>query len=155
MWHVIWYIVHVHLLNTAFLFHCSCCCTEGTEPELSDLVCELKEVDWDQLGIHLNVPDHIRRNISRENPSEDRKLSSTLSYWKRNEISPSWETIVKALKKMGNCVRIISRIKSEYITGAHPVQPPVWEEKDEVADRQHPVLARETVAGKHQGNYIC
>ena len=29
------------------------------DPKLKDLVCELKEVDWNQLGIQLNVPRHI------------------------------------------------------------------------------------------------
>ena len=52
------------------------------DPKLKDLVYELKEVDWKQLGIQLNVPRHILRNIDRENPgNESRKLSEVLQYW--------------------------------------------------------------------------
>ena len=62
------------------------------DPKLKDLVYELKEVDWKQLGIQLNVPRHILRNIDRENPgNESRKLSEVLQYWIDNaEPAASW-----------------------------------------------------------------
>ena len=71
------------------------------DPKLKDLVYELKEVDWNQLGIQLNIPRHILRNIDRENPdNESRKLSEVLQYWIDNEPVASWEKIIQALQRI-------------------------------------------------------
>ena len=86
------------------------------DPKLKDLVYELKEVDWKQLGIQLNVPRHILRNIGRENPgNESRKLSEVLQYWIDNaEPAASWETILVALQRIGGHKNIITSIQSKY-----------------------------------------
>ena len=41
---------------------------------------ELKEVDWHDLGIQLDVPAHTLRFIGKENLTETRKLSAVLQY---------------------------------------------------------------------------
>ena len=83
--------------------------------KLKDLVYELKEVDWNQLGIQLNVPRHILRNIDRENPgNESRKLSEVLQYWIDNEPEASWEKIILALQRIGGHKNIITNIQSKY-----------------------------------------
>ena len=85
------------------------------DPKLKDLVYELKEVDWNQLGIQLNVPRHILKNIDRENPgNESRKLSEVLQYWIDNEPEPSWEKIIQALQRIGRHKNIITSIQSKY-----------------------------------------
>ena len=92
------------------------------DPKLKDLVCELKEVDWNQLGIQLNVPRHILRNIDRENPgNESRKLSEVLQYWIDNAESGEalWETIIIALQKIGDHKHIITSIQSKYTINPH------------------------------------
>ena len=91
-------------------------------PKLKDLVYELKEVDWNQLGIQLNVPRHILRNIDRENPgNESRKLSEVLQYWIDNaEPAASWEKIVEALRRIGGHKNIITTIQSKYIICQSP-----------------------------------
>ena len=91
------------------------------EPKLKDLVCELKEVDWNQFGIQLNVPRHILRNIDRENPgNESRKLSEVLQYWIDNESEPSWEKIVQALQRISGHKNIIIRIQLKYNISPQP-----------------------------------
>ena len=70
-------------------------------PTLKDLVYELKEVDWYQLGVQLNVSVHILNNIDRENFGEPRKLSKVLQYWIDNaKPVASWKTIVRALERI-------------------------------------------------------
>jgi hypothetical protein len=81
------------------------------------LVCELIEVDWNQLGIQLNVPRHILRNIDQEYPSnESRKLSEVLQYWIDDEPAASWEKILQALQRIGGHRNIITSIKLKYCT---------------------------------------
>ena len=85
------------------------------DPKVKDLIYELKEVDWNQLGIQLNIPRHILRNIDRENPgNESRKLSEVLQYWIDNEPEPSWEKIIQALQRIGGHKNIITSIQSKY-----------------------------------------
>ena len=43
-------------------------------PKLKDLVYELRGVDWNELGIQLDVPAHTLNSISRDNPTVARKL---------------------------------------------------------------------------------
>ena len=92
------------------------------DPKLKDLVYELKEVDWKQLGIQLNVPRHILRNIDRENPgNESRKLSEVLQYWMDNaESATSWEMILVALQRIGGHKNIITSIRSKYMISCQP-----------------------------------
>ena len=83
---------------------------------LKDLVYELKEVDWYQLGVQLDVPVHILNNIDRENFSEPRKLSKVLQYWIDNaKPVASWNTIVRALQRIGGHKSIIAIIQSKYM----------------------------------------
>ena len=107
-----------------FFVFCCCCCYKlytdfvgSYRPKLKDLVCELKEVDWNQLGIQLDVPSHILRNIDRENPgNESRKLSAVLDYWIKNaKPAASWKMIVKALQRIEGHKNIITNIQSKYI----------------------------------------
>ena len=89
------------------------------DPKLKDLVYELKEVDWYQLGIQLNVPSHILTNIKRENTgNESRKLSEVLQYWLKNEPAASWKKIIQALQRIGGHGNIITSIQSKYYTSS-------------------------------------
>ena len=83
--------------------------------ELRDLVVVLREVDWHQLGIQLNVPKYILRNIERENPHDEaRKLSEMLEYWKKNEKNTFWSKIIEALERIDDHKNIIAKIQSKY-----------------------------------------
>ena len=84
-------------------------------PKLKDLVYELRGVDWNELGIQLDVPKHVLNSISRDNPTEARKLSEVLQYWLNNG-EASWKVIIKALKRIDGHKNIIEVIESEYIT---------------------------------------
>ena len=68
------------------------------------------------MGIQLDVPRHILRNIDRENPgNESRKLSEVLEYWIDNaESAASWKTILVALQRIGGHKNIITSIQSKY-----------------------------------------
>ena len=84
-------------------------------PKLKDLVYELRGVDWNELGIQLDVPKHVLNSISRDNPTEARKLSEVLQYWLNNG-EVSWKVIIKALKRIDGHKNIIEVIETEYIT---------------------------------------
>ena len=105
------------------------------------MVYELKEVDWNQLGIQLNVPRHILRNIDRENPgNESRKLSEVLQYWIDNEPEPSWEKIIQALQRIGEHRNIITSIQLKYyctisLRSQRRIESPTVSKSDE-SDRQ-------------------
>ena len=75
---------------------------------------ELKEVDWYQLGIQLEVPIHVLTEIDRENPGDERrKLTKVLDYWIKNaKPAASWETIVKALQRITGHGNVIANIQS-------------------------------------------
>ena len=81
------------------------------------MVYELKEVDWYQLGVQIDVPVHILINIDRENSgSESRKLSKVLQYWIDNaKPMASWSVIFRALQRIGGHKKIIAIIQSEYM----------------------------------------
>lgn len=82
-------------------------------PKLKDLVYELKDVDWHELGVQLDVPRHILKNIDKENPTEARKLSEVLHHWLNNG-DANWKEIIKALRRIGNHGNIIKKIELEY-----------------------------------------
>ena len=108
--------------------------------KLKDLVYELKEVDWNQLGIQLDIPRFILRNIDRENPgNESWKLSDVLQYWIDNEPAASWEKIIQALQRIGGHKNIITSIQSKYCTSSPQLQghieSPTASKSDE-SDRQ-------------------
>ena len=85
--------------------------------KLRDLTYVLREVDWYQLGIQLNVPTYILRDINEQNPHNmSRKLSQMLEYWKDNKGDTSWEKIVKALQRIGGHRNIIAEIRSKYMS---------------------------------------
>ena len=70
-------------------------------------------MDWNELGIQLNVPKHILNNIGKENPNEARKLSEVLNYWLNNG-DVNWKEIIKALRRIGKHENIIKNIESKY-----------------------------------------
>ena len=112
-------VVKVNIYPSSLVYSCI---GYPNDPKLKDLVYELKEVDWKQLGIQLNVPRHILRNIDRENPgNESRKLSEVLQYWIDNaELAASWETILVALQRIGGHKNIITSIQSKYMISPQP-----------------------------------
>ena len=57
---------------------------------------------------------HVLNSISRENPTEARKLSKVLQYWLNNG-EASWQVIIKVLKRIDGHGNIIKAIESEYI----------------------------------------
>ena len=75
---------------------------------------ELKEVDWHQLGIQLEVPIHVLTEIDRENPGDERrKLTKVLDYWIKNaKPAASWKMIVKALQRITGHGNVITNIQS-------------------------------------------
>ena len=112
----------------------------GTKAELQEIVYMLKEVNWKELGIQLNVPTHILTNIDQENPgNESRKLSAVLQYWVDNETA-SWEKIVVALQRIGGHASIITNIQSKcMISPPSPIESPSAPSDSDV---DHPVVSR-------------
>ena len=92
---------------------------KGGPPELRDLTFELKGVDWYELGVQLKVPTSDLKKIERQNPTEARRLTEVLQYWLDNETA-SWEMIVEALERIGGHGKIITTIRSKYMTTPRP-----------------------------------
>lgn len=88
-------------------------CVPDIVPKLKELEYELKEVDWYELGIHMNVPAHTLKNIGKDIASEARRLAEVLHYWLNNG-EASWEAVVQALKRIGGHGNIIKTIEWEY-----------------------------------------
>ena len=84
-------------------------------PDFKDLVYELKGVDYDALGIQLDVPYATRKSIGSDYATADRRLSEVIQYWINNG-KQSWEEIIKALERIGGHQNIIDKIKSKYTT---------------------------------------
>ena len=68
--------------------------------ELSDLVVELKNVDWHELGIQLKVPFKELKEIDRQCIDITRKRSEMLAFWLDNEEEPSWQKVYDALERI-------------------------------------------------------
>ena len=71
-------------------------------------------MDWNELGVQLDVPTNFLTHIGKQCPTELRKLSEVLRYWLTNG-EASWENIVNALERIGGHGYIIYTIESEYI----------------------------------------
>ena len=115
------------------------------DPKLKDLVYELKKVDWNQLGIQLNVPRHILRNIDRENPGNESRKLSEVQYWIDNEPAVSWEKILEALWRIGGHKNIITTIQSKYTISPQPL-PCTESTSAQSEESDHPILSRSSMA---------
>ena len=114
-------------------------------------------MDWYQLGVQLNVPEHILTQIDLENPgNESRKLTKLLQYWKRNN-EASWEKIVKALQRIGGHKNIIAEIKSKYMSHDLSSSAALLEGAYQLPSLQHSEdasLQRATVGSKANSRYV-
>ena len=75
---------------------------------------ELKQVEWYELGIQLDVPAHLLKAIERENPTESRRMADMLQYWLGNETA-TWQKIIEALERIGDYGNTVSSLRSKYI----------------------------------------
>ena len=102
-------------------------------------------MDWNELGIQLNVPKHILRNIDRENSgNESRKLSEVLQYWIDNaEPAAAWEKILEALQRIGGHKNIIAAIQSKYMISSQP--QPCTKSPSASDESNHPILLRSSM----------
>ena len=83
-------------------------------PQLSDLVIELRMVNWHQLGIQLQLPPDKLDKIEEDYPSAERRLSEVLQYWLDDEKNPSWDKVCEALRRIGGFARIVHGLKVKY-----------------------------------------
>ena len=99
------------------LYHSLYANLTDVKAKLRDLVVVLREVDWYQLGIQLEIESHILKKIKRQNLHDElAMLTEMLEYWKDNEEDPSWQKIVEALQRIGGHRNIITEIKSKYLS---------------------------------------
>jgi hypothetical protein len=88
---------------------------ETNKPQLCDLVICLKDVDWHQLGTQLKVPNDKLKQIGEEYHGP-RKLNEVLSYWLNNDQEATWETVLKALKRISCHKSLVSDLWTKYCT---------------------------------------
>ena len=75
---------------------------------------ELKQVEWYELGIQLDVPIHQLEAIRRENPTVSMSMIKVLQYWLANETA-TWQKIIVALERIGKYGNTVSSLRSKYI----------------------------------------
>ena len=75
---------------------------------------KLKQVEWYELGIQLDVPAHQLKAIRRENPTESMRMAEVLQYWLDNETA-TWQKIIEALERIGDYGNTVSSLRSKYI----------------------------------------
>ena len=128
------------------------------DAKLRDLVVVLREVDWYQLGIQLEVPIHILRKIERQHPhDESRMLTEMLEYWKDDEEDSSWEKIVKALQRISGHRKIITEIRSKYMSHGLSSSAALLERTPQLPFLQRSEdasLQRVTVENKAKSRYV-
>lgn len=88
--------------------------SSGPQAQMSDLMVELKAVDWHQLGVQLQVPFDKLDKIDEDYRRSERKLSEVLGYWLLNEHNPTWDKICDALKRIGGCRRLVRELRMKY-----------------------------------------
>ena len=88
--------------------------SRGSRIDISDLMIELRAVNWHELGIQLQVPLFILEKIDEDYRLSERKLSEVLGYWLRNDRSPSWDKICEALQRIGGFGRLVRELRMKY-----------------------------------------
>ena len=118
----------------------------------------LREVDWYQLGIQLEVPIHILRKIEKQNPrDESRMLTEMLEYWKDNKEDPSWEKIAEAVQRISGHRNIVDEIRSKYMSHDVSSSAALLEGAPQFPSLQHSKdasLQRATVGSKANSRYV-
>ena len=93
--------------------------------ELENELCEV--VDWQKLGVHLEVPNHRLSIIERNYPHDiERCRREMLDWWMNNRVMRSWAVIVQALIKIEKGVRaheIANKYGNSSITSFHFPSP--------------------------------
>ena len=82
--------------------------------DISDLVIELRAVNWHELGVQLQIPLYKLEKIDEDYRLSERKLSEVLGYWLRNDRSPSWDKICEALQRIGGFGRLVRELRMKY-----------------------------------------
>lgn len=80
------------------------------------MVACLKDVDWHELGIQLKVPNEKLREIDKEYQDVPRKLNEVLAYWLNNGEELSWESVLKALERIGGHTNLVSDLRMRHCT---------------------------------------
>ena len=84
-----------------------------------NLVKELQDVDYHQLGTHLGLSHGDLRTIERDYPLDDtRRRSEVLNLWTKRETNPTWEKVIKALEGMKEFT-LVAQLKQRYAGPAH------------------------------------
>ena len=69
---------------------------------------------WKLLGVFLNLDSSFLRVIEMDNPQNTKVcLMEMLQYWQQHDPQPSWSTLVKALRELGE-EKLGENIKEKY-----------------------------------------
>lgn len=85
----------------------------GNGLNVGNLLNELIQVEWYQLGIGLGIPPHKLKNIEEQYPGIYRRRTETLILWLRQTPNASWGQVVNALQVMGENT-LAERIRKKY-----------------------------------------
>ena len=71
------------------------------KPEIIDMLKYISDVDWNQLGLHLKLPQGKLDDISADNSKAANQRSAMLGLWLRYCPDASWNIFADALDRMG------------------------------------------------------
>lgn len=94
---------------------------------VKDILPELKEIvpESHSLGIQL-IEVHELKKIESNFPTDvDRQMSGVIEHWQCNTPCPTWETLAKAVDKVGGHSNLVQRLKElhqQAISGSIEIQ---------------------------------
>ena len=75
--------------------------TGASEPQLRDLVTQVRTTNWYHLGLQLDIDDYSLQQIQADERGSQERKTCMFRTWLRVCENPSWKAVVKALKAIG------------------------------------------------------
>lgn len=99
---------------------------EYQKPTLKDLCNLLTGVDWEELGVQLDIPTGILNDIKADNPSVAKKRMKVLETWLERDPTATIETLVEALKSPALQQHVLAeRLNQTYMSKKSSAQIPI------------------------------
>ena len=94
---------------------------DDTDFKLKHIVTALRDVvtEWYDLGIYLDLPEHILKPIGSNRPDVEGRLRMMVSKWLSYDPEASWDKLAAALNDMGKNA-IAANIRSKYVRVTGP-----------------------------------
>jgi len=108
------YILNVcdsHVVTIYFL--------SGEDPaiplSLKQVLKDTEEVtDWYSLGIHLDIPTSVLKQIERDCKDTVRSRIEVIDLWLDNDPEPTWNKLAQAIEDMGGHPKVVETLRANH-----------------------------------------